>query len=80
MDTLAQLKMQRDNFGTISFPTLASLQQTVFHESALGSALTKQFAEQLIEPARDGQVGPPREAIGRRRERAVEEVLDPKSK
>ena len=76
----AQVKMQKDNFGAISFPTLASLQQTVFHESAFGAALSKQFAEQLIEPAAPGQVGPPREAIGRRRERAVEEVLDPKSK
>lgn len=68
----AVAKMQADNFGSISFPTIGSLQQGVFHESVSGAVIRKHLKAQLIEPVSGAQMG---ESIGRRRERAVEEVL-----
>ena len=70
----ATAKMQQDNFGSISFATIGSLQQSVFYESYSGQFIKKNLKEQLIQPTAGG--GPaPSESIGRRRERAVEEVL-----
>ncbi len=43
-------KMQADNFGSISFPTLTSMHQMVFEESATGRWVRKQLPEQLIQP------------------------------
>jgi hypothetical protein len=69
----ATAKMQADNFGSISFPTIGSLQQGVFKESTSGQFIAKHLDEQLMKPA------PPSmhkaETIGRRRERAVEEIM-----
>jgi uncharacterized membrane protein required for colicin V production len=70
----ATAKMQQDNFGSISFPTIGSLQQSVFYESISGQFIKKNLKEQLIQPSAGG--GHARsDSIGRRRERAVEEVL-----
>lgn len=70
----ATAKMQADNFGSISFPTIGSLQHSVFYESYAGQFIKKNLKEQLIKPT--GSSGSaPSETIGRRRERAVEEVL-----
>ena len=69
----ATAKMQEENFGSISFPTIGSLQQTVFYESYAGKFIRKHLREQLIQPTVGG--GPARETIAHRRERAVDEIL-----
>ena len=75
-DQLAQeARMQQDSFGSISFPTLGSLQQGVFVESVSGSAVKKHLEAQLIVPTAAGQKAPRGEPLNKRRERAVEEVL-----
>jgi uncharacterized membrane protein required for colicin V production len=43
-------KMQSDNFGSISFPTLSSLQETVFGESICGKFIHVHLKDQLIRP------------------------------
>jgi hypothetical protein len=70
----ATAKMQQDNFGSISFPTIGSLQQSVFYESYSGKFIKKNLKEQLIRPTAGGGAARS-DTIGRRRERAVEEVL-----
>lgn len=47
-------KMQADNFGSISFPTLGSTYQMVFEESATGRWVQKHLPEQLIHPMTPG--------------------------
>lgn len=70
----ATAKMQQDNFGSISFPTLGSLQQTIFYESYSGKFIKKNLQAQMIKPT--GAAGPaPSDTIGRRRERAIEEIM-----
>lgn len=69
----ATAKMQAENFGSISFPTIGSLRQGVFFESPSGQIIRKHLRPLLIEPASGGQRGG--ETIGQRRERAVDEVL-----
>jgi hypothetical protein len=70
----ATAKMQQDNFGSISFPTLGSLQQTIFYESYSGKFIKKNLQAQMIKPT--VAAGPaPSDTIGRRRERAVEEIM-----
>jgi uncharacterized membrane protein required for colicin V production len=70
----ATAKMQQDNFGSISFPTLGSLQQTIFYESYSGQFIKKNLQAQMIKPTiATGAV--PSDTIGRRRERAVEEIM-----
>jgi uncharacterized membrane protein required for colicin V production len=43
-------KMQSDNFGSISFPTLSSLQENVFGESVSGKFIRVHLKDQLIRP------------------------------
>lgn len=72
-ERLATARMQADNFGSISFPTIGSLQQTVFRESITGKLIARYLEDQLIKPvATDTRRA---DTIGRRRERAVEEVM-----
>ena len=71
----AEAKMQRDNFGSISFPTLGFIQQAVFNQSATGRCVKKYLNEQLIAATPPNQYLVKREGVARRRERAVDEVL-----
>jgi uncharacterized membrane protein required for colicin V production len=68
----ATAKMQADNFGSISFPTIGSLQHTVFYEAASGKFIRKHLHDQLMEPVAGKRGG---DTIGKRRQRDVEEVL-----
>jgi uncharacterized membrane protein required for colicin V production len=69
----ATAKMQADNFGSISFPTMGSLQQTVFYESHAGKFIRKHLREQLMQPVTGS--GPRKETIARRRERDIDEIM-----
>lgn len=71
----ATAKMQADNFGSISFPTLGSLQQSIFYESYAGKFIKKNLREQMIKPAMGASGGPKENTIARRRERAIEEIM-----
>ena len=71
----ATAKMQADNFGSISFPTLGSLQQSIFYESYAGKFIKENLREQMIKPSTGAGGGPQENTIKRRRERAVEEIL-----
>ncbi|MDX1953804.1 MAG: CvpA family protein [Verrucomicrobiota bacterium] len=69
-----QAQVQQENFGSISFPTIGSLQQSIFYESASGPLIRKYLKAQLIEPV---QAGPRRsDNIIRRRERSVDEIIE----
>lgn len=70
----ATAKMQQDNFGSISFPTIGSLQQTVFYESPCGKLIRKYLRDQLMQPA-DAKSAPPRDTLAKWRQRAVDEVM-----
>jgi uncharacterized membrane protein required for colicin V production len=74
----ADAKMQQDNFGSISFPTLGRLQQSVFKESLCGPFVKKYLNEQLIDATPADQKLVQRVGVGKRRERAVDEVIDKK--
>jgi uncharacterized membrane protein required for colicin V production len=70
----ATAKMQQDNFGSISFPTLGSLQQTIFYESYSGQFIKKNLQAQMIKPTM--AAGPaPSDTIGKRREQAIDEIM-----
>ncbi len=71
----SEAKAQRENFGSISFPTLGLFQQTVFQHSATGRAVKKYLNEQLIVPTHPNQFAVKREGVARSRERAVDEVI-----
>ena len=71
----AEAKVQRDNFGSISFPTLGLLQQSVFKQSATGRFVKKYLNDQLIASTLRNEYLVKREGVARRRERAVDEVL-----
>ena len=72
-DRAATAKMQSDNFGSISFPTIGSLQQTVFYESPSGKLIRKYLKAQLMEPA-DSTVAQ-RDTLAKWRQRDIDEVL-----
>lgn len=67
----ATAKMQQDNFGSISFPTIESLQQKIFNDAPTGKLISKHLKFLLIEPKPPGKAG---ENIGRRRERDVDSI------
>ena len=71
-------KMQADNFGTISFPTLATLQEQVFVKSLLGSAIKHNLAAVLIKPTPPEKKGLARAGATRNREQVIDEVLKPR--
>ena len=70
----ATAKMQAENFGSISFPTVGSLQQTVFYESHTGKFIRRNLRDQLMKPITAGGA-PANDSIARRRERDVDAVL-----
>jgi uncharacterized membrane protein required for colicin V production len=69
----ATAKMQQDNFGSISFPTIGSLQQTVFYESPSGKFLRTYLREQLMQPA-DSHTAK-RDTLAKWRQRTVDEAM-----
>lgn len=71
----AQARMQQDNFGDISFPTLGSMQQTVFAGSASGRFTKKYFGHELIVTTPTEKSEPSRDTLGRQRERAISEAM-----
>jgi uncharacterized membrane protein required for colicin V production len=79
-DLKATAKMQKDNFGDISFPTFGSFQQDIFKNSFTGSTVKKHLADQLIAPTSTGGKTADRENIGQRRSREVDEVMNTKPK
>ena len=70
----ATAKMQADNFGSISFPTLGSLQQSIFYESYSGQFIKKNLQEQMIKPSQ-GTAPARGPTIGRRREQDIEAII-----
>lgn len=73
-DLAASAKRQQEAFGSISFPTLGSLQQEVFVRSFTGKLINQHLHRLLIQPpSRPG--GQPRENVFRRHERTVEDVM-----
>jgi hypothetical protein len=70
-------KVQKDNFGDISFPTFGSLQQDVFKKSLVGS-LTKQHLSNhlIVTGPDDSKTTPAGDGIGKRREREVQDIID----
>ncbi len=74
----AERRMQRENFGTITFPTLGMIQQATLRDSITGQVVRKYLNDQLITPTSSSQQLVPREGLGRRREQAVDEVLSNK--
>lgn len=71
----AQARMQRENFGSISFPTLGLLQKSVFAESVSGRFIKKYFDQQLITATSPSARAVERLGIGKRREKIVNETL-----
>jgi uncharacterized membrane protein required for colicin V production len=74
----AQARRQRESFEDISFPTLGTLQHTVFTGSASG-ALVKQYLahELIITTAADKNIKPA-DTLGRQRERAISDIIGEK--
>jgi uncharacterized membrane protein required for colicin V production len=69
----ANAKMQQENFGSISFPTIASLQNDIFRKSISGKFIAKTLKPLLIRPVAEGPSG--RENVYKRRGREVEDVM-----
>jgi uncharacterized membrane protein required for colicin V production len=71
-------RAQKENFGDISFPTIGSLQQSVFAGSVSGSFVKKTLADNLISSTPADVRTAQAEPLGRQRERAVYEVMGEK--
>lgn len=74
----AQARMQQENFGNFSFPTLGILQQSVFNDSMTGRFVKRYLGDQLIASTPADRKLFQTEGLGRRRERAVEEAIGTK--
>jgi len=72
----AQKKAVQENFGTITIPTISSMQQMVFKESMTGPLITKYLNEQLIKPTPYESGINRREGLGKKLENAVDEAMD----
>lgn len=68
-------KVQADNFGSISFPTIGSMQADVFYASYSGQQIKKYLRDQLILPTSPGEKAL-NDNIYRRREREVDQILN----
>ena len=73
----AQLKHQQDWAGSVYFPPFGSIQQAIFEESLSGRTVKQYLSAQLINTDTSAGGGP-RENIGRRRDREIEEIMHPK--
>ena len=56
-DRLNMKQFQRKNFEGVSFPTIGSIQQSVFEMSLSGRLIHQYLGSQLIEPARSSSAG-----------------------
>lgn len=70
----ALAKTQKDNFGSISFPTLGSLQEDVFKKSLSGRSVRLYLSSQLIPSSADNN-DPLHNSVGRQRGRAIDEAI-----
>jgi uncharacterized membrane protein required for colicin V production len=68
----AQVKYQEKELGSVYFPTVAMLQKNVFQESFVGKLAKDNVPMLLITPM---QPSAPKEGIGRRREKEVNDAL-----
>lgn len=66
-------KMQQENFGSISFPTIPTVQRVVFGEAASGKLVQDRLRFLLIEPVPPGPSRP--DNLRKRREGAVNEAI-----
>lgn len=73
-DLAASAKRQQEVFGSISFPTLGSLQQEVFVRSFTGKLTKQHLGRLLIEPP-SAPGAKSRENVFRRHARTVDEVM-----
>jgi len=67
-------KLQRDNFGSISFPTFDEMQYSVFYKSASGNLIRTNLSMLLIKPVPPTSDRSPNN-IARRREAEVNQIL-----
>jgi uncharacterized membrane protein required for colicin V production len=67
-------KLQRDNFGSISFPTFDEMQYSIFYKSASGNLIRTNLSMLLIKPVPPGPARPA-DTIGRRREAEVNKIF-----
>jgi hypothetical protein len=70
--------VQQENFGDISFPTIGSIQQTVFCRSALGKMAKQYLGHQLIATTAADRKAAQIETWGHQRENTLSEVLGEK--
>lgn len=70
----AYRKTEQDNLGNITFPTYTSIQEDVFEESEVGKLVKTHVGHLLLKPS-SGKKPNKNDAIARKRERAVEEVM-----
>jgi uncharacterized membrane protein required for colicin V production len=77
-DMAANARMQQENFGDISFPTIGRVQQIVFNKSASGKLVKRYLAQELIVSTASGGSTAPAETLGRQRERIIYEALGEK--
>lgn len=68
-------KRQQENFGSISFPTLGSIQDEIFGRAYSGQFVKKNLSQLLIKETVSEKKSLTTESIGRRRERSVDEVM-----
>jgi uncharacterized membrane protein required for colicin V production len=73
-----QAKMQKDNFGDISFPTFGSVRHNIFHKSLSGPFITRHLSDQLIQATSPGEKVAPHESLRARRQRELDEVFGSK--
>jgi uncharacterized membrane protein required for colicin V production len=73
-----QAKMQKDNFGDISFPTFGSVRHDIFHGSLSGRFIARHLSDQLIQPTAPGEKLVHQESFRSRRQRELDEVFGSK--
>ena len=74
----AQLKSQQEWAGSIYFPPFGVIQRAIFEGSLTGRAVKQYLPDQLINVDSAPGSGVAHEGIGRRREREVNDIMNPK--
>jgi uncharacterized membrane protein required for colicin V production len=72
-EKVANKKMQEYNFGKQYIPSLGSIQDSIFKESLCGRKLKQHLALLLIQPVPKSP--PAGETLGKRKEKALDEVM-----